>query len=248
MTARRPIFPRVCVSVGRGRPATVLDALEDLDFAEIRIDLVDLDLGVSGPWRRWSARLFAPGRLTIATCRPGVVREAERLDLLLAAIGHGARLVDVELSASAPFRRQIRAAIHERGGSLILSHHDLARTASAPELRRIAARGFERGADLVKIACAVNSGADGARLLSLLDVDEWRGRVVLAGLGRLGPLLRALAIARGSPFTYAAPDNGAKVIGDQPRVDALRRAIEALARLGRSSPSGAAAPQVAQGN
>lgn len=224
-------LPHICVSVGRGRPGAVLAQLAGLDFAEIRIDLIDFDDPSQS--RRWLAKLFAPERLTIATCRPGNTSEALRRELILAAIGCGAHLADVELEAPAPFQRQIGAALHDRGGKLILSHHSFDHTPSVRALRHLASDGFERGADLVKIACAVENGQQARQLLSLLDMSAWRGRILLCGLGHLGSFLRGLSLFRGAPFTYAAPDVGPKVIGDQPRAADLRQAVATLARFQR---------------
>ncbi len=224
-------FPRLCVSLGHGRPKDILAQIDEVDFAEVRLDLVDF--AGAGALSRDLAAIFAPHRLTIATCRPGSLAEPLRFALISMAIACGARLADLELEAPTQFQRRIGAALHARGGRLILSHHDFERTPSDRALRRIAADGFERGADLVKIACAVDGAEDAARLLALLDLDAWRGRIVLAGLGHLGGLFRCLAILRGAPFTYAAPDVGPKVARGQPRACDVRRATAALARWQR---------------
>lgn len=225
-------FPRLCVSLGHGCPEQILAQLDGLDFAEVRLDLVDF-AGASDLSRDLAA-IFVPRRLTIATCRPGSLAEPLRFALISMAIACGAQLADLELEAPTQFQRRIGAALHARGGRLILSHHDFERTPSDRALRRIAADGFERGADIVKLACAVNSAEDAARLLDLLDLldlDVWRGRIVLAGLGHLGGLFRCLALLRGAPFTYAAPDVGPKVAAAQPRASDLRRAMIALTRF-----------------
>ena len=222
-------LPRLCVSVGRGQPAEVLRALAPLDFAEVRIDLIDFGFGRAlAPAPAWQGAiepLFAAPRPCIATCRPGRFDAPVRRALLSLAVGSGARLVDLELDAPDDLLVPLRSALHGRGGQLLLSHHDVAHAPSGRELHALVSRALARGADLVKIACPVNQAEETKRLLALLDRDAWRGRVVLAGLGPLGGLFRCLALLKGAPFTYAAPDVGPKVLDDQPRAQALRQAF-----------------------
>ncbi|MDR0966548.1 MAG: type I 3-dehydroquinate dehydratase [Myxococcales bacterium] len=223
---------RLCVSVGVGPIAEVIARLRGLGFAEVRLDLIDF--GSDAPSFDDLSRLFgATGTRTVATCRPGRFSESTRVDLLTWAIRASADFVDLELDAPEALLRHVTQALREgecAGGRLILSHHHLQNAPSESELWRLLASGRARGADLIKIACPVHDSRDAARLLALQDLSEWRGRIVLAGLGQLAGLFRCLALLKGAAFTYAAPDSGPKVLDDQPRATDLWRAFERLER------------------
>lgn len=229
-------LPRTCISLGVGSMGTLLDQIETHEFVEIRLDhlveSVALDKGLKRA--RTFCQLFDHDTPSVATCRPiAGLPNTERLRILVNAIRHGASLCDLDMTTDIAIRAQLREASQSAGCGLILSHHDLTGTPNSRSLEGIVRRGFEQGADIVKIACVANTDQEARRLLDMLAVDEWRGRLVFATFGQLGAFVRAFAVLRGAPFTYAAPDFGPKVFEAQPRARDLERAIETLTPLAK---------------
>ena len=189
----------ICVSLSAGRWESALNALRDVEMAEIRLDGFPTDAS------RLSEVFSFPRRL-IATCRPGSLDEDERTALLIAAIAAGASLVDIELEAPAAGREKIIEKARACRCQVIVSYHNHERTPSSAELQKVRASCFAAGADIVKIACQVLSPSDCARILSLYaDPEErFRGRLVAVGMGEMGILTRVAAPLLGAPFTYAS--------------------------------------------
>ena len=75
----------ICVSLAEPSVAACLAALEGLDFAEIRMDMMKLT-------PEEIPRLFSGNRTLIATCRPGGRSDEERKRLLMKAIDVGCRI------------------------------------------------------------------------------------------------------------------------------------------------------------
>ena len=216
----------ICVSLGTGGWESVLDALHDVEMAEIRLD----------GFRTDASRLcevFSFPRRLIATCRPGSLDEDERTALLIAAIAAGASLVDIELEASVACREKIIEKARDCRCQVIVSYHNHERTPASAELRNIRTACFAAGADIAKIACQVLSPSDCARILSLYaDPEErFRGRLVAVGMGELGILTRVAAPLLGAPFTYAAFAPGMETAEGQLDRETLAR-IYALMKHG----------------
>ncbi len=189
----------ICVSLAEPTLDECLAALVGLPFAEIRLDRMEgLSLGDVGT-------LFSRHKRLIATCRPGGLPDDARKERLLAAIAAHAAYVDVELESKGPYREEIIAEARKRGCRVIVSFHDHEKTPDRQTLSAIVAESFRRGADIVKIACAVQSERDNARLLGLLD--DSRGIVVI-GMGKMGRITRVVAPLLGSPFTFASLTEG----------------------------------------
>jgi 3-dehydroquinate dehydratase type I len=195
----------ICVSLAEKTPAACLAALEHLAFAEIRLDRMIVD----APGAR---DLFSRHRNLIATCAPGAFPDGRRKALLLAAIEGGAAYVDVELGAACDFRDDVIARAREAGCAVIISFHDYEATPSRSDLERTVRACFDRGADIAKIACAVRTKAESARLLGLLDDTR---RIVVIGMGPAGRITRVVAPLLGSPFTFASLAEGKETADGQ---------------------------------
>lgn len=190
--------PLICVSIAEDSVDDCLRALRNLDFAEVRIDLMKLS-------KKDVRRIFSLGKRLIATCRSGRMTDEARKALLTEAIEAGASYVDVELESSDSFRRDIIERARARGCEVILSYHDFNRTPNRKELEHIVDSCFGSGADIAKIACKVNSEMDNARLLGLLDSER---RLVIAGMGERGRMTRVIAPLLGAEFTFASLSEG----------------------------------------
>ena len=68
----------------------------------------------------------------------------------------------------------------------------------------------------------VRSESDAARLLGLLG--RWQDTVVV-GMGDLGRVTRVAALLLGSPFSYAAPDDGVETAPGQLPLSAMTRIL-----------------------
>ena len=208
----------ICVSILERTVEGLLAALDGVPFAEVRLD----------PLRPSSAemkRIFSREARLVATMRPGSLGEDERVSFLVEAITCGADLVDVELEMS----RELRTGVIEKANAadcrVIVSFHDFDRTPTKETLETIVNRCFDAGAHIAKIACAVSRPEEGARLLGLLD--DLRP-VIPVGMGEAGRITRVVAPLLGSPFTFAARDNGETTAPGQMTTAQLTRAWKAL--------------------
>lgn len=229
-----PALPKICVSIGASSPADVegiaLGACRRGEsFLELRLDL--LADASDGPAIIRRLRSSHPGVLVIATCRrmenggrfPGSPHR--QLAVLEAAVGAGARLVDIEIEtlervpgALRPFRRS---------ATTVASFHDFR---STPDLAPVLGRLEGTGADICKVATAVRRPSDNLRLLALC---EGRRNVVVTGMGEGGSPARLVSPARGGLFSYVAPDSqgqGASGQAGQPRPTAPGQVTAAAAR------------------
>lgn len=189
----------ICVSLSGPSALDCRQSLAGLEFAEIRLDAMDLSPSEV-------ADLFACHPKLVATCRPGRGRsDAQRRALLEAALDAGAAYLDMELEAPAALREPLAARARAAGCRLIISHHDHRSTPAGPDLRALREACFAAGADLAKVACAVETPRDVARLLGLLDDPA---PTVVVGMGRLGAVSRLAAPLLGAPFTYACLEPG----------------------------------------
>jgi len=209
----------ICVSLAEATVEELLTALVGLPFAEIRMDRTE---GLS-PID--AAKLFGGHPRLIATCRPGKLADDARKDLLLAAIQAGAAYVDVELDAPDPYREEIVAEAMEHGCEVIISFHDMEKTPDRQALSHIVSACFQKGAHIAKIACAVRSAGDCARLLGLLDDAR---RIVAVGMGEKGRVTRVVAPLLGSPFTFASRAKGRETAEGQIDADRLEHLMRTL--------------------
>ncbi len=210
---------KICVSVRRNTFEQTLDALENLSFAEVRLD--DLDLS-----EEQLARIFSIRARLIATARPGHLSEDRRTRILAGAAALGARYVDVELEAAPTLCRTVLSAAAQSGCRIIVSYHDFHATPARAELVEIVERCFALGAHIAKVACHAQNERDAARLLGLLG--DKRG-VVPLGMGPAGRLTRIIGPLLGAPFTFASQEGYAPTAPGQLTRAQLVKAWQELA-------------------
>lgn len=223
----------ICVSLAEESVAGCLAALEELDFAEIRIDRMRLT-------RDGIRMLFSAPKTLIATCRPGSHVDKDRKKFLIRAIESGAAFVDVEVESEESYRKEVIAKARSCGRNVIVSFHDYVKTPERQVLERMVDSCFQAGADIAKIACMVHSRRDQARLLGLLDD---RRKIVVIGMGEKGKITRILAPLLGSPFTFASLSKGKETAAGQ--ID--KKTLEELLRKLVESQAKAERPQMANG-
>jgi len=123
------------------------------------------------------------------------IDEAARIAILLAALRTDVAWVDVE-------RGREEALADAAKGRLVVSHHDYDGTPA--DLAQVA-REIESGpADVVKLAVTAKSSADSFACYEVIRAA--RKPTVAFAMGKLGSASRVVALALGSPWTYAMLD------------------------------------------
>ena len=219
----------ICVSVAEPTVEHCLEALHGLDFAEVRIDSMNVSI-------EDVRRIFSNHARLIATFMPvssdGMSRRTADADtrrkFLIAAIESGAKYVDVEIQADGDFRKEIVERAKSKNCKVIISFHDFNATPEKEKLVEIAALCFNEGADIAKIACKVNAERDNRRLLGLLNNEDYHGRTVVIGMGNKGRITRVMAPLLGSPFTFASVLKGKETAEGQIEKDMLHKVMRLL--------------------
>lgn len=121
-----------------------------------------------------------------------------------AALGAGARWVDVEIHATEGYRKRIIEKAHRAGAKVIISFHDYSTTPTANQLIATTEECFALGADVAKVITTAHSTAEGATTLALYDHFEPQ-RLIAFAMGAEGAFTRRLSLLLGAPWTYVAP-------------------------------------------
>lgn len=211
----------VCVSLDERYNVDFLKCLENIEFAEIRMDRMELT-------EKDIMEIFSQPKPLIATCRPGYLNDKKRLYYLLEAIKAGAAFVDIELESESKFKKTVVETAKKRQCSVIVSYHDFKKTPSNDALYGIIRLCFAEGADIAKIACKVNNTADAARLIGILGSSEFENRLIVIGMGEKGRIVRVVAPFFGGIFTYASMEEGKETAEGQLEVERLKGIMEAL--------------------
>jgi 3-dehydroquinate dehydratase type I len=214
----------ICVSLGLPSVSECLEALSGVEFAEIRLDLMEVEV-------RDIPALFSAHKRLIAACRPGSKSRDMRKGLLLESIRCGAAFVDIEHDAEPGYRISLLLEAARAGSRVILSYHDYEGTPKTPALKSLIRRCFRLGAEYVKVACRADSPSDAARLLGLLGDPLAKGRLIVVGLGKYGRTVRAFAPFLGSPFTYASAGPGRETAPGQLSAATLAGVYEELTKI-----------------
>jgi 3-dehydroquinate dehydratase-1 len=184
----------ICVSLAERNIEKCIESLDKVEMAEIRIDLAEYN-------NEEIRKLFSLRKKLIATCRPGKIKDEERVEILKIAIESGATYIDIEYEAPESYKNDLIAFAHKHGCDIIISYHNYERTPELEELEQIVDNCYKRGADLAKIATHVNVNRDNSKILSLYKAP---GRLVAIGMGDLGRISRIVAPFLGAEFTYAS--------------------------------------------
>mgnify|MGYP003314928821 CR=1 FL=1 len=217
----------ICCSIGNRTAGEILSLLEQVEMAEIRLDLCRLsDEDIE--------EVFSSDTPLIATYRTpqgGDYREAERQ--LALAVRYGARYLDLEIEAPKPVSKRLASACSEWGTTMIRSYHNSEGTPSIDELRGIADKCRHHDGEIVKIVTFARDEADNVTVLSLYKYYTAESLVAFA-MGSVGTSSRLECLRRGAPFSYAAPCNGAsETVSDDSHADATAPGQMAYAEMYR---------------
>ena len=148
----------------------------------------------------------------IITCRSnragGSKTEKEALELITAAIRHGAKYADIEIEASQDHLEYIKAYAVANSCKLIISYHNFTGTPSLDELFQIRTLCERKGAAVVKIVTTAHTTEDAMRVLSLYNFhkDGHTVPLIAFAMGEAGRFTRLSCLSLGSPFTYCSID------------------------------------------
>ena len=241
----------ICTTIQNRNLEQILEALEQCEMAEIRLDRCSLTA-------KETDELFTSDVPLVATCRINEIaanepslqaseitpqsREIKAMQIaerrLLKAIEAGARYVDVEIEAQKQMSKRVRQAAHENGTIFIRSYHDFEGTDSLEALKAIVEKCVYHGADVVKIVTTAHSEADVEKVLSLYDWCRHEkesgnerisaladGGLIAFCMGEAGKMSRLDCLRCGSPYTYAALNAEEAAAPGQWPTEEMRRAV-----------------------
>jgi 3-dehydroquinate dehydratase-1 len=184
----------ICVSISDRDIEKCIESLDKVEMAEVRIDLTEFNDDEI-------RKVFSQRKKLIATCRPGKIKDEDRIEILKTAIESGSTYVDIEYEAPVTHKNDLIAFAHRHQCDVIISYHNYDRTPELEELEEIVDNCYAQGADLAKIATHINVNRDNSKILSLYKAP---GRLVAIGMGDLGRISRIVAPFLGAEFTYAS--------------------------------------------
>ena len=208
----------ICTTIQNRTAEQIVEALEQCEMAEIRLDRCSLSL-------REIEDVFTSDVPLVATCRISEVmasepslqdpslseqsREVKAMQLaekrLVKAVEAGARYVDVEIEAPKHMSKRVRQAAHESGTVFIRSYHDFEGTDSVPALKALVEKCRYHGADVVKLVTTAKCAEDVERVMSLYEWAHGEDIELIAFcMGEAGRQSRLDCLKMGSPYTYAA--------------------------------------------
>lgn len=210
----------ICVSIANTEFQDILNILEEVGMAEIRIDMLDL-------MPNQLEMVFSAHNNLIATCRQGRYDDAQRASILARAIEAGAAWVDLEIETSPEWRKPLIDLARSKKCKVIISWHCFGKTPTDDELHGIVDSLYAAGADVAKIACLSNNIADSSRILGLYS--KYR-RLVALGMGDAGKITRIAALSLGAPFTFASVQDNSTAPGqiDYKELEKLVNQIEEI--------------------
>jgi len=215
----------ICPSLAINNFEHLSEVVKEIELAEVRIDLCRLN-------KKEIARIFSSQANLIATCRPGLFNESERLLLLKEAIISGAGYVDLEIDSPASTKKDILKTAVSRECQVIMSYHNDTGTPTIAKLKRIVRQCFGEGADLCKIACHCLSIKDMMRILSLYgEFEDYKGKIIALGTGDKAVLTRIVAPFFGAPFTYASLSEAERTAEGQLSFEKMKTLISHLEKV-----------------
>ena len=226
----------ICTTIQNKTAEQILEALEQCEMAEIRLDSCVLSA-------RETEDVFTSDVPLVATCRiaevmknepslqdlPEMTREVKAMMLaekrLVRAIEAGARYVDVEIEAPKQMSKRVRSAAHENGTIFIRSYHDFEGTGSLESLKNVVEKCTYHGADLVKVVTTAHSEEDVKTVMSLYGHCAANGGLVAFCMGEAGRQSRLECLKCGAPYTYSALTAEESAAPGQGPVAEMRKAV-----------------------
>lgn len=201
----------ICVSISR------IDQLHKVIESGVTLMELRLDLIKEDPDHIYQQ---IPGHVqTIATCRPEVYNESERIGLLKTCMDLGAKFIDVEIESTDYYLTTLTSHAHQCGAETIISYHNFEVTPDVKELEQLLLRCYELGGDVAKIAVQVSTLKEVHNLLGLYKLP---GKKVVLGMGKMGRITRLMGPYLGAEFTFGSPGSGSETAPGQFSYNQLR--------------------------
>ena len=226
----------ICTTIQNKTAEQILEALEQCEMAEIRLDSCVLSA-------RETEDVFTSDVPLVATCRiaelmknepslqnlPEAAREVKAMMLaekrLVRAIEAGARYVDVEIEAPKQMSKRVRSAAHENGTIFIRSYHDFEGTGSLEDLKNVVEKCTYHGADVVKVVTMAHTEEDVQTVMSLYGRCAANGGLIAFCMGEAGRQSRLECLKYGAPYTYSALTADESAAPGQWPVAEMRKAV-----------------------
>lgn len=190
----------ICVSLYEPSVALFLEKLKFIEFAEIRLDALDIDEIKN------INLIFKTHTNLIATCRKNsCYNDIKRKAVLINAIDLGAAYVDIEIDSDESFKEDLIRYAFKKNVKVIISYHNYEKTPSLPELKNIIEMGIKDKADIIKVAVKVNNLIDNNIIMALPALYE-KTTIITIGMGELGKITRISAPFTNTPFTFVSFD------------------------------------------
>jgi 3-dehydroquinate dehydratase type I len=175
------------------------------DLIEIRLDYFNYFNNMKNILKSTKIPLIATNR---SAGEGGSFKEDEgsRMKILLDAARSGFEYVDIELSTNDVAK--IAKNLQSLGSNVIISHHDFNKTPSNNEIRKIYEEMLNIDADVCKIVTTANDYNDNLRLLSFLNENFGKSKIVCFAMGDFGKISRIFSPIFGGFFTMASLEKG----------------------------------------
>ncbi|NJM15253.1 MAG: type I 3-dehydroquinate dehydratase [Bacteroidales bacterium] len=136
----------ICIAISDRSIDKCLELANGEELAEIRMDMCRLE-------KNEVEKLFSTAKAKlIATCREDGYSQAERKELLTAAIKSGAAYADIEYEAPQSFKDEIIKVAHQHRCDVIVSYHNFEATPSRSRLKHIKQQCYKMGGQVAKLA------------------------------------------------------------------------------------------------
>ncbi len=208
----------ICVAISDKNIDKCLEALDNVEMAEIRLDLTCFK-------QAEVKKIFSYHNKLIATHRPDKHTEEERMKNLKSAVKAGAKYLDLEYESNENYRKELIKFAHSNNCDVIISYHNYKNTPDIEVLNKTLKKCFEFGADIAKIVTTAVTNIDNSKILSLYNNP---GRIIAFCMGNMGKITRILAPFMGAEFTYAAMDEGKATAAGQIKYSDIRSIIQRI--------------------
>lgn len=172
-----------------------LQQVEGRDFAELRLDLIDLS-------NKEIEMLWSACDEWILTLREGYTHTKNWKTNFQFCLNLNPSYVDIDSELPETIRIESSKWVQDSSSDLIFSYHNFQETPSLKDLNELCRSLFSQGADVVKVACMALAEEDN---LIMMDLFSQQKRIIAFCMGEEGRESRVAALFFGEKITYAAP-------------------------------------------
>jgi 3-dehydroquinate dehydratase I len=205
---------KIIVSVSGNTLEECLKALKGASYAELRLDLVQLN-------SEDIKTLMQQCQFWIVSVRETFLLKENYLQVFAAVMQNKPQYVDIDFEISDKSDIiPVLDIVKKSGCKLMLSYHNYEQTPSEDFLEKTAKKMLTAGASMMKIVCMANSFDDNLMLSNLYKKFP---DIIAFGMGEQGKMSRIASLFLGDGFAYAAPDHGAFTAPGQLRLSEMQQ-------------------------